>query len=903
MLYCTALDSTRPEAALALAALWRSLRANVPGAELLALTIGDEVVAVPSGVTAVAGNPDLSRWRLHLTTDPSEVAGVLAGPALRAALDRADSATFLSPAIRVHGALTPLADALERYDVALVPLLERSLPEDDLHPDASRFSAWGRFSSSILAMRRSDAADALLSGWPTASNPLPEETVGPTPRTVRQHLNAAAALGTSTVVRDRGVGAAFWNLPLRPPTFSPDGFRVGGEPLLALDLTGLDPFDPHSPWPHQNRLDLTACPEFGIMLLREAQELAAAGDEPEPLTDRLGHEIDPALRLLAAEAIAAGELTDSPWSDTGAEQWEAIVDGPARAGGAAGVTRYQHALWRIREDLREHFPDPGGDDGEALVRWYFTWGPGAAEIEQEQRDLGEPMPLSETLPWGVNVAGYFRSALGLGEAARLVIAGLDTVHVPALPIHGTYVPPTRQSAEFTYTTPAEAPYPINLLCLNGDIVPLFAHEVGRPFFRDRHTIAMWWWEIDNVFPDDWHAAFEYLDEIWVATEHIRRAIEPHSPIPVTVVRMPVDVPEFPPLPRTDLGMPEEGYTFLFIYDYHSTGGRKNPLGLIEAFRSAFRPGEGAKLVLKTINGHRVPRQHLSVLAAAAEHPDIVVIDRFVSADDKNAMVAACDSYVSLHRSEGFGLTLAEAMVLGKPVIATRYGGVLDFMTDENSLLVDHGWSLVGPEAAPYPAEGRWAEPDLEMAAGFMRRLFEDRELGERLGARGRADLQTRHSPEAAGATMAARLREIHDGLTEQATLSGAVGRFDPAPTHHRLTGGLPQPVGRFRRPKRAYGKLLARLTNPVLRQQRAVDHQLLDGLVQLSRQVNAVDDETAGVLRQERAQTLAAMRRLRASELAHDRRLQQVEASLTTLTEHVQELQDTVVNDIQRRSS
>ena len=265
------------------------------------------------------------------------------------------------------------------------------------------------------------------------------------------------------------------------------------------------------------------------------------------------------------------------------------------------------------------------------------------------------------------------------------------------------MPPTRQNAEFSYTKPRQSPYPINIMCLNGDLVPAFSHEVNASFFTDRHTIALWWWEVVDAFPPDWHDAFEYLDEVWVATDQIYDAIAPHSPVPVNKVRMPVVMPRVGLYSRARLGMPEDGFIFLYVYDYHSTAARKNPVGHVEAFKAAFGEGSGAKLVLKCINGDRMTAEHTRTLLAVGDHPDITVIDRFVSADEKNAIVAACDCYVSLHRSEGFGLTPAEAMALGKPVIATRYGGTLDFMTDQNSYLVDHGWTKVGPGAHPYPA--------------------------------------------------------------------------------------------------------------------------------------------------------------------------------------------------------
>ncbi len=157
-------------------------------------------------------------------------------------------------------------------------------------------------------------------------------------------------------------------------------------------------------------------------------------------------------------------------------------------------------------------------------------------------------------------------------------------------------------------------------------------------------------------------------------------------------------------------MPDR-FALLFIFDFLSVLERKNPLGLVDAFTRAFRPDEGPMLVIKTINGDLRLSDLERLRAVAGDRRDVLIVDRYYTEEQKNALVGACDCYVSLHRSEGFGLTMAEAMALGKPVIATGYSGNLHFMTPENSYLVDYVRVNVPTGCEPYPTTACWAEPE------------------------------------------------------------------------------------------------------------------------------------------------------------------------------------------------
>ena len=197
--------------------------------------------------------------------------------------------------------------------------------------------------------------------------------------------------------------------------------------------------------------------------------------------------------------------------------------------------------------------------------------------------------------------------------------------------------------------------------------------------------------------------------------------------------------------------------FLVVFDHLSVTERKNPVGAIDAFRRAFAPDEGPVLVVKSMNGSARWPQHQHVLYAAGDRRDIIVWDEHLDRRDQMALVRAADCLVSLHRSEGLGLHLAEAMWLGVPTIATRYSGNVDFMDDSCALMVDAGRTAVIGGQGVYPPTATWADPDLDQAAAHMRRVAAEPALRQHLSAAGRQRMQQQPSQVATGQLIAALL--------------------------------------------------------------------------------------------------------------------------------------------------
>jgi glycosyltransferase involved in cell wall biosynthesis len=365
--------------------------------------------------------------------------------------------------------------------------------------------------------------------------------------------------------------------------------------------------------------------------------------------------------------------------------------------------------------------------------------------------LGMPRALDNL---GVNLVGYLQAETGMGEAARSLARALQTTELP-LSLHSVTLG-VRSRQEDTSFTAQPTPYEhdVNLLVINADQTLPVYEELGAEVFAGRYNIGFWLWELET-FPSRWRPAFDVLHEIWTPSTFCVDALSAVAPIPVRRVPIPVQAPPRATHGRAHFGLPEEAFIFLFNFSFLSFAQRKNPLGLVRAFKRAFRSGEGPLLVLKS-SGEETSPKLLASLEREIGGADVRLIEGYIDRDAAHSLTAACDCYVSLHRSEGFGLTLAEAMIAGKPVIATPYSGVSDFFDLNTGYPVRYTLVEIEKDVGPYPAGAVWAEPDIEHAAELMRRVFVQREEASEVGRRGQELVRSRLSAEAVGGILAKR---------------------------------------------------------------------------------------------------------------------------------------------------
>ena len=751
-----------------------------PEAVLRVLVLDATVEDIAAQRPWPAGTELMTPARLSLSTadfrrmagaySVTELATAVKPSLLRLLLDEADVAIYLDPDIEVFAPFPDVADLALAHDIVLTPHVTRPMPRDGLRPTEADIMASGVFNLGFIAV--SAAATPFLDYW--AERLRHDALVAPAEQmfTDQRWVDNVPALFRHAVLTDPGFNVAYWNLYQRPLTTVDGQHHAAGKPLRFFHFSG---FRPERPWllsmhfADRPRVLLSEYPLVARLCADYRAKLHAAGygDRLESVpygwaTLPDGTRLTTSVRRMFRDAWVAAEragkpVPPSPFEPDGADEFLRWAGAPAdEEQRRAGSTRWAMALWGSRPDLQRAFTEPLGADLDAYREWCATSGLAEGALHPSAVPT---LPPVRTVPVhdepGANLYGYFSAELGVGEMGRLVMGAVHDAGLPvAMTVEETMVA-NRTGHPLPGDLATEPRYPVTVLCANADMTKPAVRRHPE-LVVDRYVIGMWSWEL-SVFPEWMTASFADVDEVWTNSEFCRAAVAVDAPVPVRAFPVPVRDPWRGRPPEAT--PPSATTTFLFMFDYNSIFERKNPLAAVRAFGTAFADEDDVRLVIKSINGekHQADREKLRL--AVADDPRITLIERYLDQDEMDALFAGADCYLSLHRSEGFGLTIAEAMVRGLPVIATDYSGSTEVLT------ADTGWPVpcrlvpVGEGCYPYPPDAEWAEPSLEAAVGAMRAVAADPENARKRGMLAREHVLATRSPSAAAAWVTERLAE------------------------------------------------------------------------------------------------------------------------------------------------
>lgn len=364
---------------------------------------------------------------------------------------------------------------------------------------------------------------------------------------------------------------------------------------------------------------------------------------------------------------------------------------------------------------------------------------------------------------GLNIVGFLTAELGVGESARCMVRAADAAGIPAALVPLKLNCKNRLGDQTYAARLQEAnPHDVNVVHLDPPASRDLDHHHGKDFRAGKYNIGYFAWELPE-FPDAWVSSFDYFDEIWCPSDFTGDALRLKSPVPVLTMPHAISFArptESAEALRTRFGLPPEAFVFLALFDLNSYSARKNPRAAIDAFRLSGLAGSRATLVVKVQNITGNEADFAALQASVRDLPGTVLLTETLPRAEIYALEAACDCFVSLHRSEGFGLAVAETMFLGKPVIATDWSATAEFVTPANGCPVRATTVTLERSYGPYAKGSTWAEPDPGHAAEWMRRLVADRALGARLGAAARETVAARFAPTVIGARYRRRLESI-----------------------------------------------------------------------------------------------------------------------------------------------
>ena len=362
---------------------------------------------------------------------------------------------------------------------------------------------------------------------------------------------------------------------------------------------------------------------------------------------------------------------------------------------------------------------------------------------------------------GLTLIGYPFADIGEGEFLRQTAKALLRVNADV----GIYdcnseVRPNQNDKTLNCLVRSDNLFRTNIFHLKPDQAEAFVISLGSSFFEGRYNIGYWAWELSG-FPKAWISTLNFFNEIWCPSRFIESAVSKCSAGPVIYMPTTFEINNSEEFDRAYFNLPKERFLFLFIFDFKSYVSRKNPLGCIKAFQKAFSQNDkSVGLILKCLGGDRYADEFMILTRAVQGDSRINLIDAAFSTEEINGLMSVCDSFVSLHRSEGIGLSIAQSMLLGKPVIATNYSGNTDFTKPNNSCLVDY--NLIEVKEGEYPfCKGQvWADPNIDQASNYMRRLVEDESYRNAVAQSGFSYIKTHHNAEVVGINYRSRLIEL-----------------------------------------------------------------------------------------------------------------------------------------------
>jgi len=733
-----------------------------------------------------------------------------------------DKIIYLDPDIKIYGSFQNMLSLLDHYNVLLTPHLTDLLDDDKLPNELGILQA-GSYNLGYIGLRANDETRKLVKWWQEKLYKECVVDISRGLFVDQKWMDLVPSLFEGVYInRDEGWNVAYWNLNHRDITeVKENRFEVNGKPLVFFHYSGYS-IDAKTLSKHQNRFMkntkgkalVRLCEIYNQSLL--SNNIAKFKEIPyffQTFVD--GTNVPDAARKVIRDA----DFSEIDFfKETDVQRLYKILNqiSPRAKYSKVPVTKLAEAIWNSRADLQIAFPDIYNSDSTRYIEWLISTGASECGLDdifiepilksfslfrtsQEysyykkelslstkvikklwgyrqfcpeivRNIIGDPVlhwvrfklnDKKQTIIPGINLIGYMQAESGVGEAARSSLRAIKKANLSysVMDYRVGNVSRMMESVESKYSD--ELPYSINLIHANADQIRIARDYLGENLSINHYNIGYWYWELPE-FPEAYDFAFDCVDEIWVSTYFNLAAISEKTNKPVRRICPNVNVSINPSMTRRELGLCKDDFIFFHMSDTLSIHERKNPLGVVEAFNLAFgsQPSAMVSLLLKISNLDKQPELEDKLQRLIADEPRIHLINGYLERNTLNNIMNNIDCYISLHRSEGFGLPISEAMYLSKPVIATYWSGNTDFMTESNSLPVKYKLVELDRDIGPYSKGQQWADPCIEDAADKMVAIANNPMLQCRMGKKARETIESNYSVASSAAQLNKRIAEL-----------------------------------------------------------------------------------------------------------------------------------------------
>ena len=659
------------------------------------------------------------------------------------------SAIYLDPDIYLISRLTEVEKKLkENVSVILTPHLLDPI-NDNFHPNEQTMLQVGSYNLGFIAINNNLEGNKLIKWW---ANRLEKNGFVDLKNglfTDQKWANLMPSLFHSVyILRHPGYNLAYWNLAQRKISFKNNNYLVNGKPLAFVHFSGIDPLKPTIFSKHQDRLKINNIGPIKVIFDHYIKSLIK---NDYIMTHKLPYAFNflkDGTRISSAMRFYYNNLRNkrylNPFRELNANFFSKIDKSILLEGKS-----FAYILFGLLKGLFHNYIIKKKDILKKIKKFtsynFYNYA-------KSQYKLGPPpiffyqLVRSKLDLNSIDIVGYARGDFGVAQNLRGVVEAFKLLDykINVLDV-STNENQSETDQSLNKYIKLRSNSRIQIYCVNADQTAITINNLSNKLSDRKYKIGYWFWELAE-FPKAWMSAFDKLDEVWAPTKFIYECLKKVSPIPVYYIPVVVEPKLIKSFDRNYFGLPKESYLFHFSYDFHSFTERKNPEAVLKAFENAFRNSkEKVGLVIKMNNAEKYPYSYNKLISKISNDDRIFIINKTLSRQEMYGLINSSDAYVSLHRSEGFGLGLAESMFFGKPVIATGYSGNLDFMNKYNSCLVPFKLVKVRKGEYPYGKNQFWAEPSIAEAGRYMKKLVSNKIFSNKISRLGQLTIKKNHS--------------------------------------------------------------------------------------------------------------------------------------------------------------